>query len=131
MIVDVSWDGVKLAAGAQTREEAGGWFIELEQPMPVGTRLTLEGDAQATVRVTRVHEGLGAGMLVKAEGAVVSAAKPEAKAETNAALPSVVVADAASVTENGAAGDDKEPEDAANGTGGARRDRRKRKKPTA
>ena len=74
MIVDVSWDGVKLAAGAQTREEAGGWFIELEQPMPVGTRLTLEGDAQATVRVARVHEGLGAGMLVKSEGAVASAA---------------------------------------------------------
>ncbi len=118
MIVDVSWDGVKLAAGAQAREEDSGWFVELEQPMPVGTRLTLDGDARATVRVTRVHEGLGAGMLVKAEGAA------------NVATPAV---DATKATEDGAqaASDDKEPEDAANGAGGAKRDRRKRKKPSA
>ena len=91
MIVDVSWDGVKLAAGAQAREQDGGWFVELEQPMPVGTRLVLDGEAQATVRVARVHEGLGAGMLVKAEGAIASAPRAE---------PSVVVAeDAAKNTE--------------------------------
>ena len=148
MIVDVSWDGVKLATGAQAREEAGGWFVELEQPMPVGTRLTLEGEAQATVRVARVHEGLGAGMLVKAEGAVTHApkqaskanatpeAKPEAKAEAKPdapAEPSVVVAaDAEKATENGAhANGDDAADEGANGTAsGGRRDRRRRRKPT-
>ena len=53
MIVDVTWDGVRLVEGAQAREEAGGWFIELEQPMPVGTPLVLTGEAQASVRVAR------------------------------------------------------------------------------
>ena len=32
--------------------------------MPVGTSVTLTGDVQATVAVTRVHEGIGAGMVV-------------------------------------------------------------------
>ena len=65
MPVDVRWDGVLLVGGAAAREQDGGWFVELEQPMPVGTRIELSGDVQATVAVARVHEGLGAGMLVK------------------------------------------------------------------
>jgi hypothetical protein len=65
MPVDVEWDGVPLAKAAAAREEDGGWFVELEQPMPVGTSVTLSGDVQATVTVTRVHEGIGAGMLLK------------------------------------------------------------------
>ena len=65
MPVDVTWDGVPLAKGATAREQDGGWFVELEQPMPVGTSIVLSGDVQATVEVARVHEGLGAGMLLK------------------------------------------------------------------
>jgi len=65
MPVDVKWDGVLLVGGATAREQDGGWFVELEQPMPVGTRIELSGDVQATVAVARVHEGLGAGMLLK------------------------------------------------------------------
>ena len=65
MTVDVTWDGVALVKSATVREQDGGWFVELEQPMPVGTSIVLSGDVQATVEVTRVHEGLGAGMLLK------------------------------------------------------------------
>jgi hypothetical protein len=65
MPVDIDWDGVSLAKSAAVREEDGGWFVELEQPMPVGTSLTLSGDVQATVTVARVHEGIGSGMVVK------------------------------------------------------------------
>jgi hypothetical protein len=65
MTVDVTWDGVALVKSATVREQDGGWFVELEQPMPVGTSIVLSGDVQATVEVARVHEGLGAGMLLK------------------------------------------------------------------
>jgi hypothetical protein len=65
MTVDVTWDGVALAKSATIREQDGGWFVELEQPMPVGTSVVLSGDVQATVTVARVHEGLGAGMIVR------------------------------------------------------------------
>jgi len=76
MPVDVRWDGVLLVGGATPREQDGGWFVELEQPMPVGTRIELSGDVQATVAVARVHEGVGAGMLLK---------KPDARVATSAA----------------------------------------------
>jgi len=59
------WDGVALAKGATIREQDGGFFVEMEQPMPVGTSVTLTGDVQATVAVTRVHEGIGAGMMLR------------------------------------------------------------------
>jgi hypothetical protein len=80
MTVDVTWDGVSLAKGVQARDQDGGWFVELEQPMPVGTVLQLEGEVSATVSVARVHEGAGAGMLVKKADSRASAAdspKPE------------------------------------------------------
>ncbi len=83
MIVDVTWDGVALARGAQARTEGDGWFVELEQPMPVGTLLTLAGEAEATVRVARVHEGLGAGMLVKRAEARAAAAPAASAAPTS------------------------------------------------
>ena len=69
MTVDVTWDGVALGKGATIREQDGGWFVELEQPMPVGTSVVLSGDVQATVVVARVHEGVGAGMLLRKENA--------------------------------------------------------------
>jgi hypothetical protein len=78
MTVDVTWDGVALARGATIREQDGGWFVELEQPMPVGTSVVLSGDVQATVAVARVHEGIGAGMLLKtAVGSQPSAVSSE------------------------------------------------------
>jgi len=78
MPVEIEWDGVSLTKGAAAREEDGGWFVELEQPMPVGTTLVLAGDIQATVTVTRVHEGLGAGMVVKKADARASPTPPAA-----------------------------------------------------
>ena len=82
MTVDATWDGVPLFKSAVARAEGGDWFIELEQPMPVGTLLTLTGDVQATVQVARVHEGVGAGMLVKKADGRPTAVEPE-KSEEN------------------------------------------------
>ena len=85
MPVDVRWDGVLLVGGATAREQDGGWFVELEQPMPVGTRIELSGDVQATVAVARVQEGLGAGMLLKrADGRPPTADRPAEKNEAPA-----------------------------------------------
>jgi hypothetical protein len=83
MTVDVVWDGVPLATGATAREQDGGWFVELEQPMPVGTSITLGGDVQATGTVTRVHEGAagGAGMLVMGADSRPVAAADDRKGE--------------------------------------------------
>jgi hypothetical protein len=81
MPVDIEWDGVSLAKAAAAREEDGGWFVELEQPMPVGTTITLSGDVQATVTVARVHEGIGAGMVVRKGGARPAAAAAPAEVE--------------------------------------------------
>jgi hypothetical protein len=83
MPVDVEWDGVSLAKAAAVREQDGGWFVELEQPMPVGTSVVLSGDVQATVTVTRVHEGIGAGMLVK-KGDVRAASGGDGEPESSA-----------------------------------------------
>jgi len=69
MTVDVTWNGVSLAKGATIREQDGGWFVELEQPMPVGTSVVLTGEVQATVTVARVHEGIGSGMVLQKGGA--------------------------------------------------------------
>lgn len=84
MPVDVKWDGVLLTGGANAREQDGGWFVEIEQPMPVGTRIELSGDVQATVTVARVHEGLGAGMLLKKAGAPAAAVESAAPDKSDA-----------------------------------------------
>jgi hypothetical protein len=66
MVVDVLYEGLTLHSGAQAREEADGTFIELEAPMPVGTRVMVRGpEGERPARVERVREGAGAGMLVK------------------------------------------------------------------
>lgn len=66
MVVDVLYDGLPLQTGATAREEQGGAFIELDAPMPVGTRLTVRGpDGSKPARVERVREGVGAGVLVR------------------------------------------------------------------
>jgi hypothetical protein len=80
MTVDVTWDGVALVRGATIREQDGGWFVELEQPMPVGTSVVISGDVQATATVSRVTEGAGAGMLMHAGGARSADPEPPAAA---------------------------------------------------
>ena len=82
MTVDVTWDGVPLAKGATAREQDGGWFVELEQPMPVGTSVVVSGDVQATLAVARVQEGAGAGMLLKSTAATQPAASVPAPPPT-------------------------------------------------
>lgn len=75
MTVDVLYEGLTLQSGAQAREETDGTFIELEAPMPVGTKLTVRGpDGERSGRVAHVREGMGSGVLVKFEN---GAAKPD------------------------------------------------------
>jgi hypothetical protein len=68
MTVDVLYEGLTLQSGAQAREETDGTFIELESPMPVGTKLTVRGpEGERSGRVAHVREGMGSGVLVKFE----------------------------------------------------------------
>lgn len=122
MGLDVSWDGVPLATGAPVREQDGGWFVELEQPMPVGTTLLLTGDVSATVRVARVHEGAGAGMLLQRADARPAAAEAH-KAEAKAAPAE------ARVEPPSDPGDD-EPAPEKNGGGGGKKERKRKKSKT-
>lgn len=94
MSVDVSYQGVVLARHAEVKETPGGRFVALEQPMPVGTVLLLdEQGARLEVRVQRVHEGVGPGVLVTAQGGalpkadrvVVEASVPQPTARAAAA----------------------------------------------
>ena len=73
MAVNVSYEGISLAEGAQVQPSELGLFLPLPAPMPVGSRLVLarSGEAQQGVRVTRVREGAEPGVYIVAEGAVV------------------------------------------------------------
>jgi hypothetical protein len=65
MIVDVLYEGLPLAKGVNAREEGSGAFLELDHPMPVGTRLIVKGaEFERPARVERVHEGVGPGVVV-------------------------------------------------------------------
>src|SRR5579871_4082717 len=65
MPVDVLYEGVVLARGAQVKETPAGLYVALEAPMPVGTRLVLDESGRSSkVRVARVHEGIGPGVVV-------------------------------------------------------------------
>lgn len=65
MNVDVIYQGLALVKGAQARSEGAALFVEVEAPMPVGTRLDLvTPDGTKNGRVESVIEGVGAGMLV-------------------------------------------------------------------
>jgi hypothetical protein len=76
MNVDVIYQGLALAKGAPARSEGGGLFVELETPMPVGTRLeVVTPDGTQSGRVESVVEGVGAGMLV-GFGAAKTASPP-------------------------------------------------------
>jgi len=85
MVVDVLYEGLKVAEAAETREEAGGLFVPLGSPLPVGTRLLLRGpEGDRLVRVDKVHEGVGPGVLVRPLDARMAAQgpPPEASAAT-------------------------------------------------
>ena len=76
MNVDVMYQGLALVKGANARAEGGRLFVELEAPMPVGTRLELvTPDGTRSGRVESVIEGVGAGMLVDFSGAAKSAGR--------------------------------------------------------
>jgi hypothetical protein len=116
MTLDVTWDGVVLAKGAQAREQDGGWFVELEQPMPVGTTLDLAGEVQGRVQVARVHEGIGAGMIVrKVDSPQSTVDSPKAAAPEPGAK-----ADDSANADDGAADDGAKPEN------GGKKEKRKR-----
>lgn len=64
-LVDVTYRGLRVARGAKLLDAAGGeqGFVELEAPLPVGTRVTLvgEGDFRVDARVVGVVEQDGGG----------------------------------------------------------------------
>lgn len=99
MLVDVTFDGVSLVKGANARPDGNGWFVELEQPMPVGTLLQLSGETQAAVRVEHVTEGVGAGMTVSPTGAVENRPAPAPKTEPAAKAAAPAKAEPAAKTE--------------------------------
>jgi hypothetical protein len=77
LLVDVFYEGLVLARGLNLRVDGGAAFVDLEAPMPVGTRLVLAGsDGARAGRVERVHEGQGAGMLVRFGEALPAQAAP-------------------------------------------------------
>jgi hypothetical protein len=87
--MDLSYDGIALATGATARREGRGLFVEVELPMPIGTRLMLrDGGAERAARVVGVRETAPAGMwLVEldAPSAPAKAPPPEAPAGAAAA----------------------------------------------
>ena len=65
MPIDVVYEGIALSRATKMMATPAGTFIEMEAPMPVGTRLSLEESGAAVpVRVERVHEGAGPGVFV-------------------------------------------------------------------
>lgn len=55
--VDVTYRGLRVATRARLTESAPGTgFVEVEAPLPVGTRIKLGGDTTADARVTGVVE---------------------------------------------------------------------------
>jgi hypothetical protein len=136
MLVDVTFDGVALCKGANARPDGNGWFVELEQPMPVGTVLDVSGETQATVRVERVVEGVGAGMLLVPASAEKSKPAPAPKADKPEAKPEAKTEakPEAKVEAKADDGDDepdgKEPDGKDKGANGTGKDRRKKTRKT-
>jgi hypothetical protein len=78
MVVDVLYEGLEVAKGAEAREQDGALFVSLASPMPVGTRLTLRSDkGDQVARVEQVNEQSGgSGVLVRVVGAGVAVGPP-------------------------------------------------------
>ncbi len=132
MTVDVVYQGLPLVKAANARSEGGGLFVELEAPMPVGTRLEIVSDGQTRVaRVESVSEGAGAGMRVGFGEKSADPKKPETRsAEPNAPMaemksaPPVQVAPAPEKDEE--EDDDKPDDKKPSGGGGGRKSKRRK-----
>jgi hypothetical protein len=123
MNVDVLYQGLALVKGANARAEGSGLFVELESPMPVGTRLDLvTPDGTRSGRVESVVEGTGAGMLV-GFGAAKSA-EPNAPMQEMSSAPTIRDAPAASDEKDD---DDDKPDDKPDDDSGRKKKRRPRK----
>lgn len=91
--VDVTYRGLKVATGARLVQSGPGvGFLEVEAPLPVGSRLTLSGPVTLEARVTGVVEQESgaktvAGMRI-AWGEPAAAARP-ASAPAKAVEPAV------------------------------------------
>ena len=110
MLVDVMYQGLLLMKGATARNDAGNLFIELEAPMPVGTRLEIvTPDGVHAARVERVVEGAGAGVDVKIASGILKSAEPNAPMAEMKSAPQVAEAEAPEVTME-APPEDEEPE---------------------
>ena len=91
MPVDILYEGLTIARGAPARPEGDGLFVELEAPMPVGTRLIIRDESgESPARVERVHEGVGPGVLVKLAAAAGKAVRPAPVAQEVDAVPQKV-----------------------------------------
>src|SRR5690242_3737063 len=88
--IDVIYQGLTLVKGANARAETGGLFVEVEAPMPVGTRLELvTPEGVRSGRVGNVVEGMGAGMWVGL--GELKVAEPNAPMAEMKSAPSVQV----------------------------------------
>ena len=77
MVVEVLYEGLRVAEAAEAREESGGLFVALAAPLPVGTRLLLRSPGgEQPVRVERVNEGTSPGVLVRNLDGKVAAGPP-------------------------------------------------------
>jgi hypothetical protein len=108
--VDVRFRGLRVAHKAKLTEGEGGVFVEFEQPLPVGSPLSVveEGKAERPARVTRVveHEaGAGpagmrlswdAGAVLREEAITVKVEKAPTFEEPSAAVTPVAPAEASS-----------------------------------
>lgn len=83
MIVDVLYEGLVLAQGANARasnEGGDGLFVELESPMPVGTALVIRTpDGERAGRVASINEGNGPGVTVRFGGPAKIEEAPDSK----------------------------------------------------
>jgi hypothetical protein len=126
MNVDVIYQGLALVKGANARSEGGGVFVELESPMPVGTRLELvTPDGTKSGRVESVVEGAGAGMLV-GFGARKAAPEPNAPMAEMKSAPAPAAEKPAPV--EAAEKDDDEPDEKPDDSGKKPKKGRKQRK---
>jgi hypothetical protein len=123
--VDVTYRGLKVATGARfVAAGPGAGFVEVDAPLPVGTRLVLSGELAKEVRVTGVVEQEAGTKTVA--GMRLGWAEPAAKAE---AKPAVAEAekDGAEPDPGDSASLSSPPDDATTTGGGESRRRRRRK----
>jgi hypothetical protein len=74
-MADVLYQGLVLCTDVAVQKEPDGLFVEMPAPMPVGTTLGIRQEGELKQgRVLRVHESIGAGVLVRFDGAAAATA---------------------------------------------------------